>query len=329
MIAIITYSAIFTEGAQFKFHQLNTKNGLSSDYVYAVAVKDKTVWFGTYGGGVSRYDKSTQAWKIYTTKGENLAKHDDGDTLVWKNLPRYMEITSITVDGDLIWFGSDFYGKGGGGISSFDIKNGKWTLYNTGHGLVYKKVISLASDGKYLWVGTQRGISRLDKEAKKFAIFRVSGNYINCILPLHDSVWFATNAGISRMLKATGKITNYGARDGLPDSEAKSIVAIEKELWAGFSNGILARFDLASNKWQVFTSNDTLSTMPVHSILHSNGRIYVNRDGGISVYEIAEKKWFSLTEKDGLEATSVFSSFPDNDGIWFGTDRGAYKLILK
>jgi hypothetical protein len=54
------------------FQQFTQKEGLSSEMVYAIAAKGEEIWFGTYGGGATRYDMAKKSWKAYTTKGEPM-----------------------------------------------------------------------------------------------------------------------------------------------------------------------------------------------------------------------------------------------------------------
>ena len=57
--------------------------------------------------------------KAYTTKGEPMDKVDDGDSIKWQNLLPYNHVSVILPDADRIWFGTYFYGFGGGGISYY------------------------------------------------------------------------------------------------------------------------------------------------------------------------------------------------------------------
>jgi hypothetical protein len=50
------------------FHQVTPKEGLSSEMVIAIAVQREEVWFGTYGGGATLYDRSKKVCKAYTTR---------------------------------------------------------------------------------------------------------------------------------------------------------------------------------------------------------------------------------------------------------------------
>ena len=89
-----------TTGTYVKY---TTTDGLADNYVQAIAVDGAgNLWFGTDGGGVSKFDGTT--WTTYTEA--------DGLASSWVN--------AIAVDGaGNLWFGT------GGGVSKFD--GATWT----------------------------------------------------------------------------------------------------------------------------------------------------------------------------------------------------------
>jgi hypothetical protein len=105
----------------FSVQQLTTKEGLSGEMILAIAVRGEEVWFGTFAGGTTLYDRAKKAFRVYTTKGEPQEK-DDGVAIKWKNHPAYNDVTIILPDKDRLWFGTYFYGFGGGGISYYNPK---------------------------------------------------------------------------------------------------------------------------------------------------------------------------------------------------------------
>ena len=119
-IFFATVLAFFTDSEAaplkrpFSFQQVTQREGLSGEMVCSIAVQRDEVWFGTYAGGASLYDKAKRTWKAYTTKGDPLAKTDDGNSIQWKNLLTYSHVSVILPDGDRVWFGTYFYGFGGG-----------------------------------------------------------------------------------------------------------------------------------------------------------------------------------------------------------------------
>lgn len=107
-------------------------------YVFALQVSpDQTIWAGTWGGGVSRFNG--KRWQNYTTK-DGLA----GDI-----------VYSIAQEpGGVLWFGTN------GGLSRYDGKT--WRNYDTKAGLLANNVYALAiAPNGDIWAGTQRGVTRI------------------------------------------------------------------------------------------------------------------------------------------------------------------------
>ena len=314
----------------FSFQQVTTKEGLSSDMVFAIAVLGEEVWFGIYAGGTTLYSRSKNAFKIYTTKGEPPDK-DDGVSINWKNHPDYNHVSVILPDKDRIWFGTYFYGFGGGGISYYNPKRkNPWRPFNTNNG-VAKKINSLALDGEVLWVGSEKGLSSLDKKTEKWGSFHsqkdgLSGNFVNALLAQPDFLWAGTNGGISRLHKAQKTWKTYSQKEGLADLEIKSLARVGEKVWAGSSRGALYEYDSQSDRWKKIEPTDPLKDGGIHSLAVIQGRVFVCRDNGVSVYGISQAQWDSITSADGLLSNTVFCAAEDKDGIWFGTDQGASRL---
>jgi ligand-binding sensor domain-containing protein len=78
----------------------NTSNsGLAHDDVLAIAIDaSANKWFGTYDGGVSKFDGTN--WTTYNTSNSGLASN---------------EVLAIAIDAS----GSKWFGTQGGGISKF------------------------------------------------------------------------------------------------------------------------------------------------------------------------------------------------------------------
>lgn len=111
------------------------------NYVFAVhAAPDDTIWVGTWGGGVSRFD--SVAWRNYTTK-DGLAGNI---------------VYSIARDDDgVFWFGTDR------GLSRFD--GDDWLNFDRDSGLLDNHVyaIAVAPSGD-VWVGTRGGVTRIGRQ---------------------------------------------------------------------------------------------------------------------------------------------------------------------
>ena len=316
------------------FQHVTPKEGLSSEMVYAIAVQGDEVWFGTYGGGATLYDRAKKTWKAYTTKGEPMAKTDDGDSIKWKNLLPYNHVSVIVPDADRLWFGTYFYGFGGGGISYYEPhKNPPWKPFSTNNDRA-KKVVSMAVDGESLWVGSEKGLSLLDKKTEAWKIFfstqnGLSGNFVNAILVQGDSIWAGTNGGVSRFHKVKKTWKTYSQKEGFTETEIKSLVKAGERIWAGGIGGALFEYDPGADRWKKIEPTDPLKNGGINSITATRDRVYVCRDIGLSIYDLTTGQWESLTAGDGLLSNTVFYAFEDKNGLWLGTDKGASRLILK
>jgi len=315
------------------FQQITPKDGLSSEMVYAIAIQGDEVWFGTEGGGATLYDKSKKTYKAYTTKGEPMDKVDKGVSINWQNLLAYNHVSVIVPDTDRIWFGTYFYGFGGGGISYYQPKrNPQWKRFNTNDSRA-KKVVSMAVDADQVWVGSEKGLSLLDKKTEGWRTFYstqdgLSGNFVNSLLIQSDFVWMGTNGGISRFDKVKKTWKTYSQKEGLSETEIKSLVSVKGKIWAGGIGGTLFEYDAASDHWKKIEPTDALKSGGIQSIAATKGKVFVCRDNGASIYDLPTGQWESLTVADGLLSNSVFYAAEDKNSIWFGTDKGVSRLIF-
>jgi len=315
------------------FLQITQKDGLSSDMVFAIAIQGEAVWFGIYEGGATLYDKTKKTYKHYTTKGEPIVKVDDGDSIRWKNHLAYNHVSVITPDADHLWFGTYFYGFGGGGISYYHPqKTPPWKKFPTNNDRA-KKVNAIAVDGESLWVGSEKGLSLLDKKTEDWKQFYstrdgLSGNFVNSILVEPDFIWIGTSSGVSRLQKVKRVWKNYSPKEGLTDIEIKALAKVGQKIWAGGISGSLFEYDSASDQWKRLEPTDSLKNGGIQSIAVTKEKVIICRDSGVSLYDLASRQWEALTTADGLLSNNVFYAAEDKNAIWFGTDKGASRLII-
>jgi sugar lactone lactonase YvrE len=288
---------------RFDWTSYTVDDGLADNDVMSIAMApDGVLWFGTWGGGVSRFDGQT--WTTYTT--------DDG---LPYDLVRYI---AVAPDGAL-WVGTS------GGVSHFD--GHIWTTYTTDDGLAYDLVrsIAVAPDG-VVWVGTRHGVSRFDGQT--WTMYTTSdglvGDHVNSIAVAPDgALWFGTWNGVSCFDGQTW--TTYTTDDGLAYNVVTSIaVAPDDTLWFGTISGSgwggVSRFD--GRIWITYTTADGLASDYIASIaLAPDGALWVGTDGGISRFD--GRTWATYTTDDGLAGNRVNSIAMAPDGaLWVGTDSG-------
>jgi ligand-binding sensor domain-containing protein len=113
----------------------------NADYVFSIVIDSEgTKWFGSWGGGVSRYDGKT--WTHYTTK-DGLA----GNIVYALEFDRHGRL----------WAGTNH------GVSVFDGKS--WRSYKKDQGLYGEDAYAIAPDADdNLWIGHKGGVTLLGAE---------------------------------------------------------------------------------------------------------------------------------------------------------------------
>nr|MDQ6901935.1 ATP-binding protein [Bacteroidota bacterium] len=327
------------------FTTYNTDNGLALDQLYC-CYKDRigNLWFGTNGGGVSRYDgkdftnyttaqglanniiwcinedKEGNLW--FGTDGSGVSKFDGEKFTTYttrEGLPGNVIYTILEDNAGNLWFGSL-----NGGVSRYDGK--QFTNYSTADGLANSAVKCMLQDrtGNF-WFGTfGGGVSKFD--GKTFTNFSVeNGLADNAIWSIAEdtigNLWFGTGSkGVS---KFDGKLFyNYDLRDGLADSVVLSI-ANDKQgnIWFGTLKGGVSKYD--GKNFENYSVSQGLANDQVRSIDEDDkGNIWFSTfGGGISKY--AGNSFTNFTRAQGLSNSVVYSIAQDSaDNLWFATNGG-------
>ena len=202
----------------------------------------------------------------------------------------------------------DFYLDEEGGVSSQ---------------LLSDRVLSLAVDSRYLWVGTDRGLSRYDKVGGRWSNFTVKDglahNHILSIALDDLQVWIGTRDGVSRYEIDTNTWRRYMPRDGLAGREVTSIAVDSRFIWFGTPNG-LSRYDKETNSWARKREEDGLAGDFVTQIVIDDNYIWVGTENGVSRYDKLTDSWNNYDKDSGLIDNSVTAIAADEDSVWFGTE---------
>jgi ligand-binding sensor domain-containing protein/serine phosphatase RsbU (regulator of sigma subunit) len=285
------------------FTNYNTEQGLALSGVRC-SCRDKmgNIWFGTEGGGVSRYDG--KSFTNFTT-AQGLAN----------NL-----IMSIMEDraGNL-WFGTV-----DGGVSRYDGK--RFTNFTMAQGLGSNTIWNIVEDEKgMMWFGTEGGgISRYD--GKSFTNYTTAQGIPNnrvrsSMKDKKGNIWFGTLGG--GIIRYDGKsFTNLTPASGLGNHTIWCITEDKKgNLWFGTEGGGASRYDGTS--FTNFTTAQGLSNNTIWSIAEDQtGNLWFGTEGsGVSRYD--GTSFTNFTMADGLANNNVLTITEDKTGsLWFGTEGG-------
>lgn len=300
------------------------KNGMVNNFINATMQDSKrNLWFGTNGGGVSKYDG-----RYFTnfTKKEGLGNNF---------------ITGIVLDKK----GNFWFSSFGGGVSKFDGKS--FIHLTTKEGLAEDYIeSSLVDNNGNLWFGTGEGVSKYDgKSFTNFTIKEGPGSIVvSSIMQDHiGNMWFGTtDAGVS---KYDGKtFTRFTKKEGLSNNSIFCMLEdYNGNIWLGTHGGGIIKYD--GKTFTNFTEKEGLSNNSVWSMLQDKkGNVWFGTRGGISklskeklaeinaprstggknntLYE-GQVLFKNFTYDDGFLGISCThnSMYEDNDGtIWIGAN---------
>ncbi len=320
------YPLISGEAGGYTYMQnYNTEQGLALSIV-ACGYSDKfgNLWFGTYGGGVSRYDgKSFTNYTAAQGLAGNLIKTITEDRL-----------------GNL-WFGTN-----GSGVSKYDGKS--FTNYTTEHGLADNIVKSITEDKKgNLWFCTDNGVSRYNPDIANSTIGKIFTNYTTAQGLLSNTVsssfedkegniWFGTSAGLNKydpstLLEPSSRsFTTFTVTQGLVNNDVRSIGEDNSgNIWFGTRGGV-SKYDPTIKErvdgkfFTNYTIGDGLANNNVQNVKKDKeGNIWLATGVGLSKYDPTKKTFINFTTEQGLANNVVYSITEDKLGnLWFGTNGG-------
>ncbi len=282
------------------FINYNSDDGLALDAVNC-SMKDKegNLWFGTQGGGASRYDG--KSFTTFTTTQKLVSS----------------TVSCLFQDkAGNIWFGTQ-----NGGASKYDGKS--FCSFTPAEGLASLNVRDITEDkAGNLWFSTRLGASKYD--GKSFITFSTKqglpNNVVNSIVQdKAGNIWFCTTGGVS---KYDGKsFTNYTSQQGLVSNNVNCIAEDKNGfLWFGTNRGI-SKYD--GKGFTSFTTDQGLVNNQVWTIFADDeGNLWFGTYGGLSKYA-GNNSFTNYTTAQGLADNDIRSISEDRDGnLWFGTYAG-------
>ncbi|WP_297335848.1 sensor histidine kinase [Algoriphagus sp.] len=340
------------DGGISHFSTFTTDDGLSLDNITSSLMDQSgNIWFGTWGGGISKFDglsftNFTTAHGLANNLVHCLAEDQEGNLWIGTEgggisiYDGYAFTSKTTADGlanDVIYGitpvsnGTIWIAAGEGGASNFDGEH--FTTYNQTNGLQGNSILKIAEDKNgFIWFATgSEGVSRFDGD--QFLNFTtedgLSANAINCISKDRSgNLWIGTKGGgISKYqestdLKTKGTFISFGMADGLANEEVWDIEEdLAGNLWFATEGGGVSKFD--GEKFTNYTSQQGLPKDIVYSITAdgSGNMWFGTAGGGVSVYK--GNAFNNFTADLGLVKNSVYGILEDDQGnLWFGTDGG-------
>ncbi len=341
LLSSLLYSTLMSavDPGRFKFERMSTENGLPSNTIMSI-VQDREgfLWVGTYNG-VCRFD-GYRFKSVFPSSAKNTT-------------PRSNQVSSMLADDSgRIWVGMI------DGLYRFCPEMGDLVPHSlseqSGSLLHYSITVLYQTRDGMLWIGTPRGLNRLDPDRGTLKLFRnertkakdniISSNFITAIhQDASGTLWIGTSWGLNRYHQKNDNFQCYfhqaDRRDSLSHSAIHSLASDRSgNVWIGTRNGL--------NCWEKARGRFThYLTNPVHDgrslndtvwAIHadSNGRLWIGTFEGIRLFDPLKDRFISIRHDEcdpkSISQNDIRTICEDRSGtLWFGTSYGGLNKLLK
>ena len=223
-------------------HSADDSTSLSNNSAGNIFIDEEGIlWVGTWGGGLNRFDPTTNKAVVYLNDPDN------------PNSISGNRVQSIFKDHlGLIWIGTYF-----NGLSVLDEKTGKFTVFkhdpSDPNSLSNNRIWSIKEDRRgNIWIATSHGLNRFDRRTGNFHHYfseknnphSLSSDLVRCLfVSAFDTLWIGTQNGLNMLDLSTDTIKRiYWQNISSNRFNTHSVTAIfewqKKDLWIGLGGGL-------------------------------------------------------------------------------------------
>jgi diguanylate cyclase (GGDEF)-like protein len=296
------------DGMRFVVSDRQNAPALRSPFISSLyEAPDKTLWIGTYGGGVARLRNG----RIEAFHPELLGSD------------RIREFHTAR-DGGL------FVATAGGGLLRIDGE--KVTRFTTRNGMPSDRIWTIADDGAGgLWVATHGGgvVRWRDGRVQQRITTRegLPNDFARALLTDPDgTLWIGTDGGGLAAWRAGAIVRTVTLRDGLPNVFVRTLRrSRDGSLWIGTDGG-LAR--LRGARAESMGVAEGLPSPGIRSMIEDReGSLWIGTTAGL--VRLTDTRVLSFTRKEGLPVDAVRAIFEARNGdVWVGTEGGGLCQVL-
>jgi len=296
------------DGMRFVVSDRQNAPALRSPFISALyEAPDKTLWIGTYGGGVARLRDG----RIEGFHPELLGSDRVREFLTSRD-------------------GAVFAATAGGGLLRIDGE--KVTRFTIRDGLPSDRIWTIADDGEGgLWVATHGGgvVRWRDGRVQQRITTRegLPNDFARALLRDPDgTLWIGTDGGGLAAWRAGSIVRTVTARDGLPNVFVRTIRrSRDGSLWIGTDGG-LAR--LRGARVESMGVAQGLPSPGIRSMIEDReSNLWVGTTSGL--VRLSDTRVLSFTRKEGLPVDAVRAIFQARNGdVWVGTEGGGLCEVL-
>ena len=222
--------------------------GVASDVLSVTEDGSGTLWVGTSGQGLCRFDKTSGRCKMF--------RHASGDPTSVSN----DTISDLLIDRKgILWIGT------GDGLNRFYPATQTFTVYrdetSTNSGTQMESMAE-DQDGNFWFGSLGSGLLKFDRKTQRLraGVATVSNPVVTAVyVDRANRLWAGTFNGLDRIDLSTGRTTRYAEENGLASTKISCILEdANGDLWLSTNKGI-SKFDPKAGTSQNFSVADGLS----------------------------------------------------------------------
>lgn len=309
-IIISTYSQESNVGNMIFFRSAIDLIGESSASM--IEDKDGFFWMGSTNG-------------LIKYNGYDVIRYRPGENSISAGF-----VNAVYEDSDgIIWIGTS-----GGGLNSYDKTTGKfkWFLNNpkdptsiSGNDflLFSQLIIEDVNNKNILWLGTSKGLNKMNKLEGKFTRYLEDNEILSVIQDKKGYVWLATKGGgIKRLNPETEDISYFPTK-----YEVWSLLNREDFLWYGSKEGDVGKFRKDTEEFEDIY-NFNINILGIREV--KNNKIFLfggaSAGGVIEIDELSGEYYNYIpnkVDKNSISTPGVRNVFQDSNGIiWITHNSG-------
>ena len=308
-------------------------NSLSTNEIRNIII-DKTgvVFIGTALGGLNKFSKEKQRFRIYRNRPNDPFSLSNNQVLSF-----------FEDKNDIFWIGTY------GGLNKWDRKNDRFTSYrsdsNRPHTLSNDRVMTLYEDRDgVFWVGTLGGLNIFDRKKETFERYVLDPNDLNtlsdrivCICEDDRGfLWVGSTNGLNKVDRRSHTYTRYLNNPEDPGTISHSMVLSVfpdslGRLWVGTWGG-LNRFNRETETFTRYMADpgnpNSLSHNKVNFFFEDHsGNLWIGTDGGLNLYRPETDTFHNYGVKEGLPNNVIYGILEDEQSnLWLSTNKGLSKF---
>lgn len=305
-LLLILLTGASAQGQQYNFRNYTVRDGVAQSQVYSLHQDSRGyLWFGTRGGGITRFD------------GLNFKTYTEKDGLINNYIFRIREDAQHN-----LWIGTN------NGISKFNgVSFTSFSPENRSSQMMVQDIAFDASGRK--WLATNQGVMLLDGTSFT-RISDLVGDEQAMVNAIHidasGRIWYGTGKGLYSITERNGryKLTDHGQKSRYMRN---AITAIREDrdgkLWLGTYGDGMYCYD--QRQFYRIDHGQELYRQTVLDIYFDNrDNVWIGTlNKGVARYHTVSKTFSWLTENEGLSNNHVRSIIQDKSGsYWFGTSGG-------